>query len=195
MNKITENLVDNMVHDVIKQLSSAGICLDSDLLADLNDTMTDWFVDYCDIEVQETVEFNELSKTQLEKWNEASVLHSVPAIALYDTHNGVIPQEIIPVNVKHEFSIIDESAENKYLNGHIVNTDNLGLALQFDGYSDHYSNEESGTIIYIECFDNKLRAILYNDINQKSPSHVIDFEKANNAHRAEPIKYDRSIGG
>jgi hypothetical protein len=63
--------------------------------------------------------------------------------------------------------------------GSMDNSLNLGISLHFDGYSDHCSQDSNGTPIYIEKYEGKLRVIVYADINQEDPTHVICLEGAN----------------
>ena len=65
---ISETHVDNIVHAVSGKLGRAGLHMDSDLLSDLNDTLTAFFNDKCDIAIQETVSFEELSGEQWMVW-------------------------------------------------------------------------------------------------------------------------------
>ncbi|QIR16649.1 hypothetical protein [Shewanella aestuarii] len=74
------------------------------------------------------------------------------------------------------------------ITGYIDNKSALGLALHFDGYSDFCSNDANGTPIYIEHFDNQLRVILYGDINQEDPTHIISLEGARISNRDEPVE-------
>ena len=52
---ITEHQLDSLTHSVIETLASYGIALDSDLMSDLNDTLSDFLTDNCDIEFVESV--------------------------------------------------------------------------------------------------------------------------------------------
>ncbi|MEG3764913.1 hypothetical protein [Alteromonas sp. 14N.309.X.WAT.G.H12] len=64
------------------------------------------------------------------------------------------------------------------LKGYIETGEGLGLAVHVDGYSDNISQNHNGTPIYIEMYEGCLRAVLYSDINQEDPTHVISLENA-----------------
>lgn len=82
------------------------------------------------------------------------------------------------------FALKDECMTKEYeISGYIDNSLSLGVALNFSGYSDHCSNDDNGTPIYIQKYDGKLQAIIYADINQEDPTHVISLEGAKNSKR------------
>lgn len=67
---ISESHLDSIVHAVSQKLGNVGIELDSDLLSDLNDTLTVFLSENCDVTTQETVSFAELSGEQWIAWME-----------------------------------------------------------------------------------------------------------------------------
>jgi|TARA_R110002060_G_scaffold9059_1_gene13475 hypothetical protein len=195
MNIITEDLVDNMVHDICAQLSSAGIKLNADLLSDLNENIKDWLVDECEIEVQEAVTFAELSHTQKTAWQDLANKNKISVNELYTSLKGEMRcQSTANDSAKQSFKLIDETSDGSNdINGFIDNSDYLGLAVHINGYGDCYSKDGQGTPIFIEKYDNKLRAIVYSDINIQEPTHVICLEKAKNDNRQDIVHYDLAI--
>lgn len=81
------------------------------------------------------------------------------------------------------FTLKDETAEDGDTHGYVENKHTLGLSLHFDGYSDCCSEDGYGTPVYIEKYDNDLRVIIYSDINQEEPTHVISLANAHIAKR------------
>jgi len=81
----------------------------------------------------------------------------------------------------------NESSEESCIQGYFDNNQHLGLALHFDGYSDFCSQDNNGTPIYIESFNDELRVIIYGDINQEDPTHIISLENAHISKRDDPI--------
>lgn len=195
MNKITEELVDNMVHDICARLSSTGIKLTSDLLSDLNDHLTDWFVDECDIDVQEEVTFTDLGQTQVAIWQNLAKTYGVAANKMFESFNGVLaPISADQDSAKTPFKLIDESTNaSTDLAGFVDNSEHLGLSIQIKGYGDYSSMTEPGNPIYLEKYNNKLRAIIYSDINLQEPTHIICLDKAKQSNRQDVIRYEHSI--
>lgn len=104
---ISDDHLNDIVLGINRQLSLAGIELDSDLLGDLNDTLTSFFYHKCDINVEETVSFDKLEGDQWTAWmklarqaqsdrNDNPELISPEdtereAKHLYSLHGGIIP--------------------------------------------------------------------------------------------------------
>ena len=104
---ISESHLDSIVHAVSQKLGNVGIELDSDLLSDLNDTLTVFLSDNCDVTTQETVSFAELSGEQWIAWMElardaqvdrgetcesiSSEKTEQEAENLFGLHDGIIP--------------------------------------------------------------------------------------------------------
>jgi hypothetical protein len=85
---------------------------------------------------------------------------------------------------KTPFSLKGEgtSKEND-ITGYIDNELGSGIALHFNGYSDCCSTDSNGTPIYIEKYEGNLRAIIYADINQEEPTHVVSLDGAKVSER------------
>lgn len=58
-----------------------------------------------------------------------------------------------------------------------------GIEIQAEGYGDSSSNVGSGSPIFIEWYDGKLRVHLFGDINREDPTHSIDLEGARESAR------------
>tara|TARA_B100000446_G_scaffold15921_1_gene13465 strand:+ start:14745 stop:15479 length:735 start_codon:yes stop_codon:yes gene_type:complete len=52
-----------------------------------------------------------------------------------------------------------------------------GVGFSFDGYGDYYDGHK-GTPVYFECYNDMLRVVVYADINEQEPTHVIDMDNA-----------------
>lgn len=69
--------------------------------------------------------------------------------------------------------------------GFSINASGTGLDIAFDGYGDHDSENGFGAPIYIEYYAGALRLLVFADINQESPTHVIDLSGALESARKE----------
>jgi hypothetical protein len=84
------------------------------------------------------------------------------------------------------FKLTDDcNTEEGDITGYIDNSLNLGIALNFSGYSDYCSNDDNGTPIYIQAHNNELKVIIYGDINQEDPTHSISIEGARTGKRVD----------
>lgn len=59
------------------------------------------------------------------------------------------------------------------------------LAINIEGYGDAGSNNGEGFPIVLDLFDNKLRVVVWADINKEDPTHKIDLEGAKEIFRKE----------
>jgi hypothetical protein len=92
--------------------------------------------------------------------------------------------DVNPESSNSPFSLKDEGISKRGdITGHIDNSLGFGIALHFNGYSDYCSKDSIGTPIYIESFEGDLRAIIYADINQEDPTHIISLENSKNSNR------------
>lgn len=53
------------------------------------------------------------------------------------------------------------------------------------GYGDHDSIDGDGSPIFLEVHEGRLRLLVWADINQEDPTHVIDLEGARESARKE----------
>lgn len=196
MDKITEHVIDNIVHGVIKNLNVTGIKFDADKMSDLNEFLTDFFIDECQIEVEEFVAFEDLSKCQQKYWKDIACTLSQTPKELFESHSGMNNNADKNIDVQHSFNLIDESAspsEFSGVNGYIDNSNHLGLSVHFEGYSDSSPTGSTNPLIYIEKYNSSLRAIIYADINQDEPTNVICLEKAKISNRKDRVIYEMAI--
>ena len=67
-----------------------------------------------------------------------------------------------------------------------------GLEIAIEGLSDYWSDtgdEEIGVPIYLELHEGKVRLLVWADINQEDPTHIIDLSGAAESAR-KPITTD-----
>lgn len=86
-----------------------------------------------------------------------------------------------PVETSLCFTLRDETTgpEGDVL-GSVSAKQSLGLSISVKGYSDCSSNDDHGTLVYVEKYDNKVQVRIYGDINSEEPSHNISLEGARN---------------
>lgn len=75
-----------------------------------------------------------------------------------------------------DFELYDHSA-NESIKGKIDAKGGLGIAIHFEGYGDHCSQDNAGHPIYIEKHD-ELSVHIYGDINSETPTHSIPLTGA-----------------
>ena len=62
---------------------------------------------------------------------------------------------------------------------------NGAIYIQAKGYGDCCSNDGYGTPVFIEWYDGELRVVVFGDINQEDPTHIISLEGAREDKRIE----------
>ena len=60
-----------------------------------------------------------------------------------------------------------------------------GLLFSFEGYGDQCSLDGAGAPLFIDVHQDRLRLIVWSDINQEDATHFIDMEKARESNRNE----------
>tara|TARA_R110002033_G_scaffold135713_6_gene175487 strand:- start:34256 stop:34876 length:621 start_codon:yes stop_codon:yes gene_type:complete len=85
------------------------------------------------------------------------------------------------------FSLKCDSNQSNDLNGYADNGVSLGLSIHVAGYSDHTSTDDTGAPVYLEQYNGELRVIVYGDINQQDPTHVISLEGAKVSERNDSL--------
>jgi len=79
---------------------------------------------------------------------------------------------------------LDESPTPKQVNVSVgIERDGLALLIKPERYGDYCSVEGEGTPILLELFDNELRLVIWADINQEEPTHIISLEGARELRR------------
>lgn len=54
-----------------------------------------------------------------------------------------------------------------------------------NGYTDHCSNDNEGFFCGVEKSEGVLRLVVWADINDESPTHIIELDKAKNSNREQ----------
>ena len=62
-----------------------------------------------------------------------------------------------------------------------------GIEIQFEGYGDNGSTPGNGSPILIEYCYGSPRVIIFGNINQEEPTHIIDLDEAAEANREESL--------
>jgi len=75
-----------------------------------------------------------------------------------------------------KYILIDETSGRKIPCK--IELNNGKLFFYIEGYGDCCSQDYDGSPLVIEVWDNKLRVVVYSDINQEDPTHNIDLENA-----------------
>jgi len=60
---------------------------------------------------------------------------------------------------------------------------NVGLLIKPKGYGDKCSNDGDGCPVFLEVYKGELRLIVWSDINQEDPTHIINLEGAKETKR------------
>lgn len=97
--------------------------------------------------------------------------------------------------MKAEFKLNDVSDSehaNESVAGQVsVEKDNLALLVTIDGYNVHDSADEAGfrdpgtAPILLERFHGELRLIVWADINNSDPTHIISLKDARTSNRRD----------
>jgi hypothetical protein len=61
--------------------------------------------------------------------------------------------------------------------------DDRDISIRVEGYSDACSLDGCGTPILIERWEGELRVVIWGDINQEDPTHIISLEGARESKR------------
>jgi hypothetical protein len=80
-------------------------------------------------------------------------------------------------------------ASKQTVTGNISQINN-GLEIYFDGYGNYSCQPTSGSSVLIEVFEQRLRVIVWGDITQEDPTHVIELEGAREALRVKSNEYN-----
>lgn len=75
------------------------------------------------------------------------------------------------------FTLQDDTGHGD-VTGNVNNVAHLGLAIHVEGYGEYSSQDDQGAPVYIEKYDGELRVLVYADINQEDPTHVVCLEGA-----------------
>ena len=68
-----------------------------------------------------------------------------------------------------------EPVENSQPIPFMVEADDRNIVIGFDGYGDANSSYGYSRPLHVEYYEGKLRLLVWSDINQEEPTHVIDM--------------------
>ncbi|PSF35977.1 hypothetical protein C7H19_14615 [Aphanothece hegewaldii CCALA 016] len=85
--------------------------------------------------------------------------------------------------------ILKDSVSQQSVRGKVAHINN-GLEIYFDGYGNYSCEPTSGSTILIEVFEQSLRVIIWGDIQQEDPTHVIELDGAREALRVKINEYN-----
>lgn len=69
--------------------------------------------------------------------------------------------------------------------GTASNKGGLGLSIAVDGFTNCNSNDNKGCIAFFEKYEDKVKLLVYADVNEELPTHTICLEGARNSARIE----------
>jgi hypothetical protein len=89
--------------------------------------------------------------------------------------------------MQHEYEFLarlvdPETGKNRDIN---IIIDGGRLAIQIDGYGDKYSVNGEGSPIVVDFYNNKLKVLVWADINKEDTTHSIDLDGAKEDKRVE----------
>jgi hypothetical protein len=76
------------------------------------------------------------------------------------------------------FTLRDEHSDRTVQVEVLLESDGLGLSVCPSGYGCFGCQDGTAGPIYLEVHEGRLRLLIWADINQEDPPHVIDLEKA-----------------
>ena len=95
-------------------------------------------------------------------------------------------KETITLKDKHE----DHQGESQVLRIESEGNGD-GLAILPEGYGELGTQEGHGAPIYIERYEGELRMLIWADINQQDPTHIICLDGAQESRRGQPLIVNR----
>lgn len=87
-------------------------------------------------------------------------------------------------NKVFEIDLEDASDNGEFTKAQLT-ISNQGIAIVFDGHSDYVSEDDKGQPLWIERNDGEIHVVVFDDINNEEPTHVISLEGARNTARRE----------
>lgn len=91
---------------------------------------------------------------------------------------------------KQEFAFqLRDPETGKTVNGKVV-AENYGLEIFIEGYGNYSCESGQGSPLFLEIWDGELRAVLWSNINEEDPTHVVSLEKAREDSRDEALDDD-----
>lgn len=80
---------------------------------------------------------------------------------------------------------LEDASENGEFTKAQLTISSQGIALVFDEHSDYVSEDNKGQPIWIERNNGEINVVVFDDINNEEPTHVISLEGARNTARRE----------
>ena len=77
-----------------------------------------------------------------------------------------------------DFKLVDQGDGGTEVAGTVIATDMGTLIVRLDGYGDACSGEGHGFPIMVEVLNGEVRVVLWSEINQHDPTHVVPMEGA-----------------
>ncbi|GFE72073.1 hypothetical protein [Chroococcus sp. FPU101] len=88
-----------------------------------------------------------------------------------------IADQELPFTLKDSVSAQTVTEKIAYINN--------GLEIYFDGYGNYSCEPTSGSTVLIEVFEHSLRVIVWGDILQEDPTHIIELDRAREVLRGD----------
>ncbi|MGR5448539.1 hypothetical protein ACP3V3_01900 [Vibrio sp. PNB22_3_1] len=101
-------------------------------------------------------------------------------ILLNQCQNSDQPPTFKLNNIGHALYELDNQKQTTIYTEH-QNESAIGVRL--DGFSDNVSHDDFGHPVLIEQLNGELRVVIWSDINQEDPTHIISLENARNGRR------------
>ena len=86
------------------------------------------------------------------------------------------------VNAKIYDNFPDKSKQSINLS---IDISDIGLVVKAEGYGDAHSSEGNGYPIMLEVYEGDLRLLVWSDINNEDPTHIISLNGARESLRRE----------
>ena len=80
-----------------------------------------------------------------------------------------------------QFTLIDQESQKTIKSQ--AEYENGNLCLRFNGYGDSSSEDGHGCPVMIEFYNNELRVVVWGNINEQDPTHIIPLTKAKESLR------------
>ncbi|MDH5232034.1 MAG: hypothetical protein OEY38_18375 [Gammaproteobacteria bacterium] len=82
------------------------------------------------------------------------------------------------------FTLLDNEGVYDPLEGSLIIED-IGISFQFDGYTDNYSDDNTGFPVFVEKYQDEVFVRVYGDVNRDDPTLVASLSNARNDRRIE----------
>ena len=206
MKNISVKQLELITAQINTMLSGMGLCLDSDESADLDTALTGFLEEKCGVAIEgdkptgtlqhwynDTIQFPRLIaeinanfRLNGEELNDLLESMSITTTELDElfnraeqTYQAFKPNSLQSLNSKcNSFCIKPRTETGSTFNGIVDNNTQTGLAIYIEGYSDHLSDDDNGVPVYLTETDDGLSVVIYSDINNENPTHIIPLQGA-----------------